>query len=172
MYWKKFTRHFHNGKVLGAIPAVLVALSAEPGKAIWVLIATGVIQLIENVWLVPRIMKDSMGVNPIIILLSLIAFSSVFGFPGALLALPLAAIIQLLLELLISTTAETSDGFQPDWLDIQTLRENSQAVSQTIRDNLLQKNPFQDQLSNPVLTELISISQELNSILGRLSEKN
>jgi len=78
------------GPVLGAIPALLVALSVDPGKAIWVLVATGVIQMLENAWLVPRIMNHSMGVNPIITILSLVAFSSVFGFPGALLALPLA----------------------------------------------------------------------------------
>lgn len=82
------------GPALGAIPALSVALSIDPGKAIWVVIATVLIQMLENVFLVPRIMKSSTGVNPIIVLLSLIAFSSVFGFAGALLALPLAAIIQ------------------------------------------------------------------------------
>ena len=83
------------GPALGAIPALSVALSIDPGKAIWVVVATVLIQMLENVFLVPRIMKSSTGVNPIIVLLSLIAFSSVFGFAGALLALPLAAIIQL-----------------------------------------------------------------------------
>ena len=62
----------------------LVALSVDPGKAIWVVVATVVIQMLENAVLVPRIMKNSLGVNPIIVLLSLIAFSSVFGFAGAL----------------------------------------------------------------------------------------
>ena len=71
------------GPALGAIPALLVAFSVAPGKAIWVVVATVVIQMLENAVLVPRIMKNSLGVNPIIVLLSLIAFSSVFGIAGA-----------------------------------------------------------------------------------------
>ena len=62
------------GPALGAVPALLAALSTDPDKVIWVLIATGLIQMMENALLVPRVMKNSMGVNPIIILLSLVGF--------------------------------------------------------------------------------------------------
>lgn len=160
------------GPALGAIPAILVSLSVDPGKAVWVLIATAVIQLVENVWLVPRIMKNSMGVNPIIVLLSLIAFSSVFGFPGALLALPLAAIIQLFFERLVSAASENGDEIRPDWIDLETLREKGQATAQAIKDTLYAENSPPHKLSDPVRTELKSISQELNDILGKLDSKN
>ena len=96
------------GPALGAVPALFVALSIDPSKAIWVVVATVLIQLLENAVLVPRIMKHSVGVNPIITLLSLIAFGSVFGFVGALLALPLAAIIQLLVSRVVLTAAVNS----------------------------------------------------------------
>ena len=98
------------GPALGAVPAFLVALSIDPSKAIWVVVATAVIQMLENAVLVPRIMRHSMGVNPIIVLLSLIAFSSVFGFIGALLALPLAAIIQLLVSRMVLTSCRGSQA--------------------------------------------------------------
>lgn len=89
------------GPALGAFPAILVALSVEPSKAFWVLLATAVIQMMEGVWLMPRIMNHSMGVNSILILLSLIAFTSVLGLPGAILAIPLAAMIQLILDRIV-----------------------------------------------------------------------
>jgi predicted PurR-regulated permease PerM len=96
------------GPALGAVPALLVALSIAPEKALWVVVATIIIQMLENAVLVPRIMKNAMGVNPIMVLLSLIAFSSVFGFAGALLALPLAAIIQLLVSRVVLSAAEAN----------------------------------------------------------------
>ena len=57
------------GPALGAVPALLVALSIDPARAVWVVVATTVIQMLENVFFVPRIMKSSLGVNPIIVLL-------------------------------------------------------------------------------------------------------
>ena len=56
-------------------------------------------------------MNRSVGVNPFVTLLSLAAFSSLLGLPGALLAIPMAAIIQLLLDRFV-WTADTSDNQQ------------------------------------------------------------
>jgi hypothetical protein len=160
------------GPALGAIPALLVALSVEPGKAIWVLVATGVIQMIENIWLVPRIMKSSMGVNPILILLSLITFSSVFGFPGALLALPLAAIIQLILERIIRSTNGSSDqDSQTLVLEIPTLLQKSQALNQTVTEASFSNDPTIPKASEYVREEIISIAQELNQLLKEINNK-
>lgn len=85
------------GPTLGAIPAGLIALSVSPTKLLWVVVATVIIQLLENNLLVPRIMRKAVGVNPFVSLLSIFAFSSLFGIAGALMAIPIAAIIQILL---------------------------------------------------------------------------
>jgi predicted PurR-regulated permease PerM len=81
------------GPLLGAIPAALVALSIAPDKLIWVIVATIVIQQLENSLLVPRVMRKAVGVNPFVTLLAIFAFSSLFGIAGALMAIPMAAII-------------------------------------------------------------------------------
>lgn len=86
------------GPLLGAIPAAVIALSIAPSKFVWVIIATVVIQQVENTLLVPRVMRKAVGVNPFVSLLALFAFSSLLGIPGALMAIPIAAILQLLLE--------------------------------------------------------------------------
>ncbi len=89
------------GPILGAIPAGMIALSISPTKLIWVIVATAIIQLLENYLLVPRIMRKAVGVNPFVSLLAIFAFSSFFGVAGALMAIPFAAIIQLLLNRLV-----------------------------------------------------------------------
>ncbi len=86
------------GPLLGAVPAALVGLSIAPAKLVWVIVATIVIQQIENSVLVPRVMRKAVGVNPFVSLLALFAFGSFFGIAGALMAIPIAAIIQLLLN--------------------------------------------------------------------------
>ena len=86
------------GPLLGAIPAALVALSLGPDKLAWVIVATLVIQQLENSLLVPRVMRRAVGVNPFVSLLALFAFSSLLGIAGALMAIPMAALIQLLLN--------------------------------------------------------------------------
>jgi predicted PurR-regulated permease PerM len=45
------------GPLLGAVPAAMVALSLGPDKLIWVIIATVIIQQLENSLLVPRVMR-------------------------------------------------------------------------------------------------------------------
>lgn len=86
------------GPALGAIPAALIAYSVDPGLVLWVVIFTLVLQQVENSVLVPRIMKRSVGVHPLVTLLALTALSTLFGITGALVAVPLAAILQYLFQ--------------------------------------------------------------------------
>jgi predicted PurR-regulated permease PerM len=156
------------GPVLGAIPALLVALSVDPGKAIWVLIVTGAIQLLENAWLVPRIMKNSMGINPIIILLSLVAFSSVFGFPGALLALPLAALIQLIVNRIIRSSDEANGRLQSKEISIQAIIDENKQLLHMIHTSSGNRNSPSNEIPEPVRVEINSIAQELDGLLRQL----
>ena len=86
------------GPALGALPAAIVALSVSPGKLVWVLTAAVVIQQLENYVLVPRVMDRAVGVNGLVTLLAIAGFGSLLGIAGAVLAIPLAAIIKLLLN--------------------------------------------------------------------------
>ena len=95
------------GPILGAIPAVLMAASVAPDKVLWVVGAIVVIQVAESNLLVPRIMDRAVGVNAVVSLLAITAFGALFGFAGALLAVPLAAVLQILTtRLLFEPTIE------------------------------------------------------------------
>ena len=86
------------GPTLGAIPAIIVALSISPQAALLVVVYTIVVQAAENNLLVPRLMGRSVGVSPITVMLAFIAFSSLLGISGAFLAIPFAAILQVLMD--------------------------------------------------------------------------
>ncbi|HLO14873.1 MAG TPA: AI-2E family transporter [Anaerolineales bacterium] len=156
------------GPALGAVPAFFVALSIAPGKAFWVVVATGVIQMLENTFLVPRVMNNALGVNPIIVLLSLIAFTSVFGFMGALLALPLAAILQLFISRVVLLTAEANLRAQNKERQIQALIGESQSLRQAIYETSNQ--PASQNLPESDRLELYALADELDQLLGQLNK--
>ncbi len=89
------------GPTLGAIPAVLVALTISPQTALLVAAYSAVIQITENNILVPPLMGHAVGVRPVTVIVAFFAFSSLLGLPGAFLAIPLAAIFQVLMDHLI-----------------------------------------------------------------------
>jgi len=160
------------GPALGAIPALLVALSVDPGKAIWILVATGVIQLLENAWLVPRIMNNAMGVNPIIIMLSLVAFGSVFGFPGALLAIPLAALIQLIVDRIVRSSDETKRRFQDDETGVESWMDQNQKLLHMIYAGSGNGDSPVNEVSETVRVEISSIAQELDDLLRQIKNED
>ncbi len=103
------------GPTLGAIPAIVVALSISPQVALLVMAYSIVIQMAENNILVPRLMGRSVGVSPVMVILAVFAFSSLLGITGAFLAIPLAAILQVLMDHLVlhsgvSGTEEPGEG--------------------------------------------------------------
>jgi predicted PurR-regulated permease PerM len=154
------------GPVLGAIPALLIALSTDPPKAVWVIVAMLVIQGLENFLFVPRIMKRSVGVNPFVTLLALAAFSSLFGLAGALLAIPIAAVLQLLLDRFVlqpdQAQAQTLDG--RDRLSL--IRYETQDLIQDVRKQL-RENETIDGSMEEIVDTLEAIAIDLDQMLAR-----
>ncbi len=79
------------GPVLGAIPAVLVALTVGWQWALVVIAFVTLLQFVENAILVPRIMKGAVGLSPLVVILAILAGGEFRGVVGALLAVPIAA---------------------------------------------------------------------------------
>jgi predicted PurR-regulated permease PerM len=82
------------GPIIGAIPAILVAVIERPILGLWTLILFIVIQQVENAVLVPRISGRAVQLHPALIVLVLIIGSQVAGLTGAILAVPVTAIIR------------------------------------------------------------------------------
>ncbi len=159
------------GPLLGAIPAGLVALTIAPSKLIWVIVATIVIQQIENSLLVPRVMRKAVGINPFVSLLSLFAFTSLFGIAGALMAIPMAAIIQILLDRFVfhPATMESEVSTGRDYAS--RLRYEAQDLAQDLRRQARLKKGGSDlkvKQIDRVLDEIETITTDLDSLLAEV----
>lgn len=84
------------GPILAAIPAVLVASTVSLQKAVLVIIFFVVQQQFENHVLVPKVMSRQVGVNAVTVIVALLVGGRLLGIVGALLAVPTAAILQVL----------------------------------------------------------------------------
>lgn len=96
------------GPAIGAVPAIIVALSISPEAAVAVVAVSVVIQAAENIWIFPRVMGSSVGVPPFVTLIFMLGFSSLFGIAGAFIAIPLAAVIRVLFETFVEYQREHS----------------------------------------------------------------
>jgi hypothetical protein len=150
----------------------LVALSIAPVKLIWVIVATVIIQQLENSLLVPRVMRKAVGVNPFVTLLAIFAFSSLFGIAGALMAIPIAAIIQLLLDRFL---------FQPGTMESEVLvgrnyasrlRYEAQDLAQDLRKQARLNKEGPDrwvEQTDQVMDEIEAITTDLDSLLAQVN---
>lgn len=80
------------GPMLGAIPGVFVTLATSPEKIVWVLSLYIGLQVLENIFLVPRIQSHAVGLHPAVIMIVLMVGSEAAGLWGVLLSVPLAAV--------------------------------------------------------------------------------
>ena len=89
------------GPVLGAVPAILVALVDSPTKALLVALAYLLIQQVEGNFLVPKVMERVVGLHPFLVLASVLIGGALLGILGVLLAVPVAAVADALVTELI-----------------------------------------------------------------------
>ena len=87
-------------QIIGFFPTVLLAIlkAADTGENFWIIIACAlavfaVVQIIQDTFLVPKIMGKITGLNPAIILLSLSIWGSLMGMLGMIIALPLTTLM-------------------------------------------------------------------------------
>lgn len=103
------------GPIVSAIPAVLFTLvdfADSPVKPLLVIIVYIVIQQIENQFLVPRIMHRSVGLNPIVIMITLLIGAQIGGIVGIMLAVPAATIISIFLEDFFNSKKEEANKLE------------------------------------------------------------
>jgi predicted PurR-regulated permease PerM len=94
------------------------------GNLFWVFAVFAVVQVIESYFLTPRVLGSRLGLNPVWIIVAFMVFSTAFGFIGLLVAVPLTAVLKVVLaeawtyyrksrfysEPLLSSTPGNSDG--------------------------------------------------------------
>ncbi len=82
------------GPIIGPAPAVLVALFNNPISALWVVLLFVALQQLEGHFVAPQVFRISLRINPILIILALLIGYQLYGIAGALVALPIAAVVR------------------------------------------------------------------------------
>ena len=82
------------GPTLAAVPAVLAGLAISPLMGLAVAALYFLIQQIENGFILPQIMSRGAGVNPLVAIMALVAGFQLGGVIGAVLAIPLVLLVQ------------------------------------------------------------------------------
>ncbi|HST05238.1 MAG TPA: AI-2E family transporter [Chloroflexia bacterium] len=102
------------GPYIGTAPAVLVALTQTSNdglpaligldtfspllRALLVVLFAVILQTVEGNVLIPRVMKDSVGISPLTVIISILLGATLAGLAGALVAVPIAAALQVILQ--------------------------------------------------------------------------
>ena len=82
------------GPLLGALPRIIVALAQDPLMAVWVALLFLALQQLEGHVVAPNIFGRSLRLNPLLVIFALLLGGEIYGFVGALVALPIAAILR------------------------------------------------------------------------------
>lgn len=158
------------GPLIGAVPSIIIALSVSPTTALWVVVASLVIHQLESNVFGPRIMKRTLGMRPLVTLVAMTAFGTLFGVLGALVALPLTAIFQLLLErYMLNNTPQTETTGERDQIGL--LRYQTQELVEDVRKVLRQRESTPADTAEPGAAHLEdtieSIALDLDKLLGQ-----
>jgi predicted PurR-regulated permease PerM len=86
------------GPIIGGVTAVMIALTVSPRLALTVGVYFLILHQLEANILVPKIMERRVGVSPVAVMIALLVGGALWGIIGAILAIPTAAIISVIIE--------------------------------------------------------------------------
>lgn len=89
------------GPIIGGGTAALVALASSPEQAIMVIVFAIILQQLESAFLVPRVMKNAVGMSPLTVILAVLIGGTLAGPLGSLVAIPIGAAAQVLVSNLL-----------------------------------------------------------------------
>jgi predicted PurR-regulated permease PerM len=101
------------GATLGGALLVIVGLFVEPWKAVVLLVFVLVYQQVESNFLQPIVYSKAVQLNGLVILIALLVGGQLLGIPGALLAIPVAEIIRIVVTELLAYRRTRQDAKEP-----------------------------------------------------------
>jgi predicted PurR-regulated permease PerM len=159
------------GPFLGILPAFLIVVALEPSKVIWIIATLVIIQQAENHYLTPRVMKATADVNPIVTLLSLTAFGSLFGVLGAILAIPLAMVISLVINELVFTPEKDTHSVSTERDRISWLLYSARELIRDVHKQVRHKESATTAMDDHAEDAIEAIADDLVEILEDVGEK-
>lgn len=94
------------GPIISAIPVIILTMITSPEKILLVIIALIGIQQAESIFITPKIVGNSVGLHPVTVILATFAGGKLYGIFGMVLAIPISAVIKVLLKFLFAKIVE------------------------------------------------------------------
>lgn len=107
------------GPILGAIPAIIVALTIDPILALWVVLVFVLVQQLESQVLAPLVLGGTVGLNPLVMFFGIIAGGEIAGILGIFLAVPTLVVIASILRFITENFAYVRVEDGPDRIIIR-----------------------------------------------------
>jgi len=95
------------GPTISAIPAIIIAFTVSPNLAALTLLLYFLVQQLENYLIVPKVMEKTINLHPIITIIAIVIGGKLAGILGAMLAVPTAMIISIILKDIHSHNSNT-----------------------------------------------------------------
>lgn len=159
------------GPFLALLLAGLVGLSVSPTMALQAIAVALLIQFLESSIVVPRVMDRAVGVRPVVTLLALAIFNEIFGLLGALLAVPLAAVFQILLGRFVLKEPDVANLEVGGRDRLALLRYHAQELVQDMRQRVRVKSEEPNEKQDSPEEELEMIIRELDVHLAKAQEQ-
>jgi predicted PurR-regulated permease PerM len=128
------------GPILAAVPAILVALPLGLTTVLLVVGVSALLQFVENNWLIPRLMSHAVGVSALVALVAVLAFGTLYGVLGVFIAIPLAAVLQVLLDRMVINVEPVPEASDVTADPLVGLRARLEALRQQMRLRLRERN--------------------------------
>jgi predicted PurR-regulated permease PerM len=167
------------GPVLSAVPALVVALSQGVDTALLVVGFCIALQLFENNVLIPPLMEHSVGISSLVGLFAVLAFGVLYGVLGALVAIPLTVVIQVVLDHTLVNPEPVPDQSEPVNQQLNALHTRLQELRQRLRSRLREREsrmqtadtPAQtaDQVADSVEQKLERAVEQVESLLASVA---
>ncbi len=88
------------GPLIAGFPAVIIALAQSPWQALYVLLLYLAVQNLDGFIITPLIQKRAVSIPPVLIIASQLLLAVIFGFLGLLLAVPLVAVVFVMVKMI------------------------------------------------------------------------
>lgn len=170
------------GGLLEAIPyvgpfvtmalAVTVGLSVSPTMGALAALVAVIVQFTESSVIVPRVMDRAVGVRPVVTLLALTIFELLFGLIGALLAVPLAAVFQVLIDRFVMSSPSPEQQEIGGRDKLALLRYQTQDLARDLRQQVRVKTEEIDDVSDAVEEGLEALLLDLDGLLAAAQEQS
>ncbi|MCC6315481.1 MAG: AI-2E family transporter, partial [Thermomicrobiales bacterium] len=109
------------GSYIGGVPAVIVALFVSPLAALATAIAYFVINVIDGNLITPRVQGKAIGVHPVLVFLAVIVGGQIAGLWGALVSVPLLALVRTIADFLDKRLVVRDPGEPPTTISGQPI---------------------------------------------------